>query len=136
MNETKKGTFHHLCRWQDLLLPSSGTSSSNCFAIIRMLLPIDDDDRMPPEKKPQLSDTEIEIVIQWINEGAEWPDNVIIDYGTPQKAIVQPSPVANETTITIKDSQQKLIEQLKEEVTTSTAEQECFHGLHASPRNQ
>ncbi|WP_162028122.1 MULTISPECIES: c-type cytochrome domain-containing protein [unclassified Lentimonas] len=40
----------------------------------RMLLPRDDDDVMPPEKKDPVSPKDIETVRQWIEQGAYWPD--------------------------------------------------------------
>ncbi len=38
--------------------------------VVRMLLPPDHDDRMPPEGKPGLSENEIELVKFWISKGA------------------------------------------------------------------
>ncbi|MFQ3225500.1 MAG: mono/diheme cytochrome c family protein [Lentimonas sp.] len=40
----------------------------------RMLLPRDDDDVMPPEKKDPVSSQDIDTVRQWIEQGAYWPD--------------------------------------------------------------
>lgn len=36
----------------------------------------DDDDIMPPAKKEPLTDKEIYTIRRWIEEGAEWPDNI------------------------------------------------------------
>ena len=40
----------------------------------RMLLPHDDDDAMPPEEKDPVSSEDIDLVRQWIEAGAYWPD--------------------------------------------------------------
>ena len=40
----------------------------------RMLLPHDDDDAMPPEEKDPVSPQDIDLVRQWIEAGAYWPD--------------------------------------------------------------
>jgi mono/diheme cytochrome c family protein/uncharacterized membrane protein len=40
----------------------------------RMLLPHDDDDAMPPEEKDTVSPQDIDLVRQWIEAGAYWPD--------------------------------------------------------------
>ena len=40
----------------------------------RMLLPHDDDDAMPPEEKDPVSPEDIDLVRQWIEAGAYWPD--------------------------------------------------------------
>ena len=40
----------------------------------RMLLPHDDDDAMPPEEKDTVSPKDIDLVRQWIEAGAYWPD--------------------------------------------------------------
>lgn len=48
----------------------------------RIVLPKDNDERMPPEGEP-LSAAQIEIIKNWINEGANWPDGVTVE---PAKA--------------------------------------------------
>lgn len=40
----------------------------------RMLLPHDDDDAMPPEEKDPVSPEDIDLVRQWIEAGAYWPN--------------------------------------------------------------
>jgi mono/diheme cytochrome c family protein len=40
----------------------------------RMLLPHDDDEAMPPEEKDPVSPEDIDLVRQWIEAGAYWPD--------------------------------------------------------------
>lgn len=41
----------------------------------RMLLPVTDDERMPQEADP-LGSKDIEVIKQWIKEGAKWPEGV------------------------------------------------------------
>lgn len=42
-----------------------------------LLLPEDDEDAMPPkDKAPRPDKAKIELLKQWINAGAEWPDGV------------------------------------------------------------
>ncbi len=43
----------------------------------RVVLPKDDDDRMPPEGEP-LSAEQIAILKNWINEGLSWPEGIAI----------------------------------------------------------
>lgn len=45
--------------------------------INRTLLPLDDDDHMPPKEKAQLTPTEIEILKLWISSGADFNKSVI-----------------------------------------------------------
>jgi mono/diheme cytochrome c family protein len=44
----------------------------------RMLLPHDDDDAMPPEEKDPVSSEDIDLVRQWIEAGAYWPDEAML----------------------------------------------------------
>ena len=46
-------------------------SSSNSLMIKRMNLPMEDEEHMPPKGKIQLLDEEINLIGQWINEGAD-----------------------------------------------------------------
>ena len=43
----------------------------------RTLLPSDNDDRMPP-KGEALTAAQIEVLKSWVNEGAKWPDGVVV----------------------------------------------------------
>lgn len=45
--------------------------------IYRLLLPLDDEDHMPPKEKPQLSAQEIEILKLWIAAGANFKKSVV-----------------------------------------------------------
>ena len=47
----------------------------NSELMYRMRLPRDDDDAMPPEEKDPVSSEDIDIVRQWIEAGAYWPDD-------------------------------------------------------------
>lgn len=53
------------------IIPGNALKSE---AVIRMLLARDHDDVMPPSNKPAMKSDEIFTLINWINEGAEWPD--------------------------------------------------------------
>lgn len=53
--------------------------------IERMLLPIEDEDHMPPKEKPQLTKNEIALLQWWINSGADFSKKV--------KELPQPEPV-------------------------------------------
>jgi mono/diheme cytochrome c family protein len=54
----------------------------------RVRLPADDVDRMPPEGD-LLTPEQIEILAKWINEGANWPDDAVV-----QVAKAEPAPAA------------------------------------------
>jgi len=45
--------------------------------IDRMLLPLDDEDHMPPKQKKQLSEKEIEVLKLWIASGADFKKSVV-----------------------------------------------------------
>ena len=48
----------------------------------RTLLPSDNDDRMPP-KGEALTAAQIEVLKNWVNEGAKWPDGVVVPAPAP-----------------------------------------------------
>ena len=54
--------------------------------IDRMLLPLDDEDHMPPKEKKQLSEKEIEVVKTWIASGADFKKTVL---ETGQQAAIE-----------------------------------------------
>ncbi len=56
------------------------SADSNIF--IRMTLPKDDDEHMPPEGKPAIEDHEIAIIKWWIDSGAD-PKKSITDFEVP-----------------------------------------------------
>jgi uncharacterized membrane protein len=51
----------------------------------RLMLPLEDKHHMPPNEKPQLGSSEIDLIRLWINEGARF-DQKIKDIHQPQKA--------------------------------------------------
>ena len=51
----------------------------------RLILPKDNDDRMPPKGDP-LTAPQIEILKNWVNEGAKWPDGVTVPAPAPTAA--------------------------------------------------
>jgi hypothetical protein len=62
------------------------------FAIARVILPKSDDDHMPPEGEP-LTEAQIKTLKDWVTEGANWPDGVVI---APAKAAAPvAAPVSN-----------------------------------------
>jgi mono/diheme cytochrome c family protein len=60
----------------------------------RVVLPKTDDDRMPPEGEPLTAD-QITAIKNWINEGAKWPDGVVIELAkaTPPPAAANVSAI-------------------------------------------
>ncbi len=61
-------------------------------AITRVLLPKSDDDHMPPEGEP-LTEAQIKTLKDWVTEGANWPDGLVI---APAKAAAPvAAPVSN-----------------------------------------
>lgn len=57
----------------------------------RIILPKDDDDRMPPEGE-SLSAENIAILKNWINEGGVWPDDAVIEVVSAAPAPVPAGP--------------------------------------------
>ncbi len=60
----------------------------------RIVLPKSDDDRMPSEGEP-LSKSQIELIKNWINQGANWPDGLAIKAGGGTPAAAGPVLSAN-----------------------------------------
>jgi mono/diheme cytochrome c family protein len=87
----------------------------------RLTLPDDNDDKMPP-KGERLSKEQIEAIKKWMNEGAEWPEGLVLkgpDDGTPATAAAgekkgKPagSEFANLTATKDTAAEQKAVEQL------------------------
>jgi len=50
----------------------------------RLVLPKDHDDIMPPKGGP-LAANEINVIKQWISEGAKWPEGVALRYKSPEE---------------------------------------------------
>jgi uncharacterized membrane protein len=75
------------------LVPKDAAKS---LIIVRSELPIDDDERMPPDEKPGLTADELMIVKWWINAGAS-PDQKLAEANPPADvaaAITKRAPVA------------------------------------------
>ena len=51
--------------------------AANSEVYKRVILPKDNDDRMPP-KGDSLTAPQIELIKNWINEGAKWPEGVVV----------------------------------------------------------
>ncbi len=52
--------------------------------IKRLLLPVDNEDHMPPKEKPQPSENQIALLQWWISQGAEFGKKVK-DINQPEK---------------------------------------------------
>jgi uncharacterized membrane protein len=75
------------------LVPGKSAESN---IIVRIDLPMDDEEHMPPEGKPDLTDGEVAILKWWIDNGAD-PAKVLADYVVPapiQEAISKLVPPA------------------------------------------
>ena len=66
------------------VIESGAADSSSLFA--RMMLPLEHDDHMPPNEKPQPSSVELDLIRLWINEGARF-DIKLKELHNPQNAI-------------------------------------------------
>ncbi|MBC7948316.1 MAG: hypothetical protein H7Y42_10585 [Chitinophagaceae bacterium] len=56
-----------------VLIPGKADESE---MVKRILLPIDDDDHMPPKAKPQLTENEVELLQWWVGSGADFNKKV------------------------------------------------------------
>lgn len=56
------------------VIEAGAADSSSLFA--RMMLPLEHDDHMPPNEKPQPSSVELDLIRLWINEGADFDAKV------------------------------------------------------------
>ncbi len=50
--------------------------------VVRMVLPEDDDDHMPPEGKPQVEEAELLVIKWWLDQGAD-PTKMLGEFETP-----------------------------------------------------
>lgn len=57
-------------------------SAAESNIIVRMELPEDDDDHMPPEGKPQVEDAELLVIKWWLDSGAD-PEKKLTEYEVP-----------------------------------------------------
>lgn len=58
------------------IIPGSATESE---LVVRLFLPMDDDERMPPSDREQLTEMEIALIQWWIDEGATEDHQVAVD---------------------------------------------------------
>ncbi|MBC8127894.1 MAG: hypothetical protein H8M99_12205 [Gloeobacteraceae cyanobacterium ES-bin-144] len=84
-------------------------SSAKSLIIQRIELPMDDEDHMPPEGKPDIEEHEVAIIKWWIDSGAD-PKKTLADYEIPAAitasisklpataSIEKPSPASNSPT--------------------------------------
>lgn len=56
--------------------------SAESNILIRIHLPLDDEDHMPPEGKPDIEDPEIAVLTWWIDNGAD-PKKLLTDFDVP-----------------------------------------------------
>lgn len=67
-----------------LVIHKGLADSSSLFS--RMMLPLEHEDHMPPNEKPQPSSAEVDLLRLWINEGARF-DQKVSELRDPRKAI-------------------------------------------------
>ena len=73
-------TFEHAFAKEDVIVPGDPVASDLWFLCT---LPLDDEDRMPPEENEPLDPTELFMLRRWIEEGANWPEDAVLK---PKKA--------------------------------------------------
>ena len=69
-------TFEHAFAKEDVIVPGDPVASDLWFLAT---LPMDDEDRMPPEKNPPPSPAELFMLRRWIEEGADWPEGIKLE---------------------------------------------------------
>lgn len=74
-----------------VLVPGDPSASE---LVVRLRLPIDDEDHMPPEAKPQLTEDEIKAIEKWIADGAKFEGGEAAIAAKPPTAAVEPAKVA------------------------------------------
>lgn len=83
--DQKASIFHEGGPVEWVIVPGNADKSE---LLIRIALPEDDDDIMPPEGDP-LTKEQIALIRAWINQGAEWPDDADAT-AEPARPLVQP----------------------------------------------
>lgn len=68
-------TFDHAFAKEDVIVPGDPVASELWFLCT---LPMDDEDRMPPEENDLLDPADLFMLRRWIEEGAEWPEGVTL----------------------------------------------------------
>ena len=72
-----------LFREDYMVIPGNADESELYY---RIILPEDDEDMMPAGKEGPLTDEQIGLIRDWINQGAFWPDGLVIPDTTPPPA--------------------------------------------------
>lgn len=92
--------------------------------IKRMLLPLDDEDHMPPKNKPQLSKQHIAVLQWWVNAGADF-NKKVSELRQPEN--IKPALVAVETGVTIPEEEITEIPEAPVEAADSVAVKKLFN---------
>lgn len=90
--------------------------SAESNILVRMALPADDEEHMPPEGKPKIEDTEVAIIKWWIDNGAD-PKKTLKDFEVPEP---------------LKEAISKVVPAAASE-SSETAETSSPHGTPAGP---
>jgi len=69
-------------RLDDIVIPGDAEESEFYY---RIVLPEEDEDRMPGGKGGPLTAEQIELVRLWIDEGAPWPEGLVIPFDGPDE---------------------------------------------------
>lgn len=80
--------------------------SAESNILVRMALPGDDEEHMPPEGKPQIEDTEVAIIKWWIDNGAD-PVKAVKDFEVPApllEAIAKIAPSSTSSTADVAEN--------------------------------
>jgi len=68
-------TFEHAFAKDDVIVPGDPVASDLWYLCT---LPMDDEDRMPPEENEPLDPADLFMLRRWIEEGAEWPEDITL----------------------------------------------------------
>jgi len=68
-------TFEHAFAKEDVIVPGDPVASDLWYLCT---LPMDDEDRMPPEENDLLDPADLFMLRRWIEEGAEWPEDITL----------------------------------------------------------
>ncbi|HIL71921.1 MAG TPA: DUF1549 domain-containing protein, partial [Verrucomicrobia bacterium] len=74
--EKAKGKFSMNSRALMLDAEAAVPGKSEESLLIELITSDDSDEQMPPSKKPRLSESEIQSIRQWIDQGMDWPDEI------------------------------------------------------------
>lgn len=102
--------------------------------IKRLLLPLDNEDHMPPKEKPQLSQEEITLLKWWVNQGADIHKTVEALKPTPEMAAI--IPVFQSGTIMPKEAKNNLLDKEVEEANAEALKKLKDAGVVVLPLHQ